>query len=196
MYTWLLKYNNQISKERIELEQLRSQIKESSPAPSVFNSSTTPKKNLFQIEPVQTPFKSNSDKKSKNCNQFQISQLNFLTTLNKKDTKPKFSLIQNEIINPPIQNLPSFKFVANTDPNSLNKIELNQIQETKNEIINNDHKKNKDIKLKKRKFKKFKIYHIEFKKLSEKDKILNKQRHKRKYKQDDIRKKIKARFHK
>ena len=173
-----------------------TEIKESSPAPSVFNSSTTPKKNLFQIEPVQTPFKSNSDKKSKNCNQFQISQLNFLTTLNKNDQKPKFSLIQNEIINPPIQNLPSFKFVANTDPNSLNKIELNQIQETKNEIINNDHKKNKDIKLKKRKFKKFKIYHIEFKKLSEKDKILNKQRHKRKYKPDDIRKKIKARFHK
>ena len=28
MYTWLLKYNNQISKERLELEQLRSQIKE------------------------------------------------------------------------------------------------------------------------------------------------------------------------
>ena len=34
-----------------------TEIKESSPAPSVFNSSTTPKKNLFQIEPVQTPFK-------------------------------------------------------------------------------------------------------------------------------------------
>ena len=28
MYTWLLKYNNQISKERLELEQLRSKIKE------------------------------------------------------------------------------------------------------------------------------------------------------------------------
>ena len=37
---------------------------------------------------------------------------------------------------------------------------------------------------------------MEFKKSPEKDKIYNKQSHKRKYKPDDIRKKIKARFHK
>ena len=54
----------------------------------------------------------------------------------------------------------------------------------------------KELKIKRKKLKKFKIYHIEFKKLSEKDKFLNKQMHKRKYKPDDIRKKIKARFHK
>ena len=55
-------------------------------------------------------------------------------------------------------------------------------------------------KLKKKKvFKKFKICHIEcpiFSKTDEKGKSLNKLKHKRKYKPDDIRKKIKARFHK
>ena len=37
---------------------------------------------------------------------------------------------------------------------------------------------------------------MEFKKITEQDKSFNKQSHKRKYKPDDIRKKIKARFHK
>ena len=52
------------------------------------------------------------------------------------------------------------------------------------------------IKVKKKQvFKKFKICHIEFPK-NENGKSLNKLKHKRKYKPDDIRKKIKARFHK
>ena len=66
----------------------------------------------------------------------------------------------------------------------------------KDEGNNQEIKKIKEMKLKRKKLKKFKIYHIEFKKLSEKDRFLNKQMHKRKYKPDDIRKKIKARFHK
>jgi hypothetical protein len=68
--------------------------------------------------------------------------------------------------------------------------------------INQAKVKNKENngKLKKKKaFKKFKICHIEypiFGKTEEKGKSINKLKHKRKYKPDDIRKKIKARFHK
>ena len=76
-------------------------------------------------------------------------------------------------------------------------IDQNNIEpDLKEENPNQEIKKIKEMKLKRKKLKKFKIYHIEFKKLSEKDRFLNKQMHKRKYKPDDIRKKIKARFHK
>ena len=60
--------------------------------------------------------------------------------------------------------------------------------------------KENNCKLKKKKaFKKFKICHIEYPVLGKSDgkgKSLNKLKHKRKYKPDDIKKKIKARFHK
>ena len=67
--------------------------------------------------------------------------------------------------------------------------------------INQAKLKNKEnSKFKKKKsFKKFKICHIEYPKIQaydENGKSLNKLKHKRKYKPDDIRKKIKARFHK
>ena len=76
--------------------------------------------------------------------------------------------------------------------NSLKKEELgiNQAKIKANENID---------KLEKRQvFKKFKIFHIESPvvKTDKKGKSLNKLKHKRKYNADDIRKKIKARFHK
>jgi hypothetical protein len=75
-------------------------------------------------------------------------------------------------------------------------LELNQNKEKMNDSTNNSIKKIKEKKLLKKKLKKFKIYHMEFKKISEHDKTSNKLKHTRKYKPDDIRKKIKARFHK
>ena len=125
-------------------------LKQTLPFSSLSPPQTVQKKNLYQIEPLETPFNPN-----------------FIPKTN--------TLIQQ---------------------NSEKKEETKKIEENLEEKNNNEIKKPKEIKVKKKKFKKFKIYHIEFKKLSEKDKILNKQRHKRKYKPDDIRKKIKARFHK
>ena len=78
--------------------------------------------------------------------------------------------------------------------NSENRI-LNE-KEVSNKELNNNNKKIKKNK------NKFKIRHIEFKKTKKagndkKDKIItNRLKHKRKYKSDDIRKKIKSRFHK
>ena len=76
--------------------------------------------------------------------------------------------------------------------NNCNNVILN------NAIINKNQGRiriRESAKFKKRKvFNKFKVYHIEPRK--EKEKILYKLKHRRKYKPDDIRKKIKARFHK
>ena len=94
----------------------------------------------------------------------------------------QISKINSEITNVPL------------NTNSENRI-LNENEVSKKELNNN----NKKIKKKKNKFK---ICHIEYKKIEKdetdkKDKIItNRLKHKRKYKADDIRKKIKARFHK
>ena len=94
----------------------------------------------------------------------------------------QISKINSEITNEPL------------NTNSENII-LNENEVSNKELNNN----NKKIKKKKNKFK---ICHIEYKKIEKdetdkKDKIItNRLKHKRKYKADDIRKKIKARFHK
>ena len=94
----------------------------------------------------------------------------------------QISKINSEITNVPL------------NTNSENRI-FNENEVSKKELNNN----NKKIKKKKNKFK---ICHIEYKKIEKdetdkKDKIItNRLKHKRKYKADDIRKKIKARFHK
>ena len=94
----------------------------------------------------------------------------------------QISKINSEITNDPL------------NTNSENRI-FNENEVSKKELNNN----NKKIKKKKNKFK---ICHIEYKKIEKdetdkKDKIItNRLKHKRKYKADDIRKKIKARFHK
>jgi hypothetical protein len=80
------------------------------------------------------------------------------------------------------------------DPSSEKKI----TNKTHLRINQAKNKANQNIKVKKKKeFKKFKICHIEYpKNPNDIGKSLNKLKHKRKYKPDDIRKKIKARFHK
>ena len=107
----------------------------------------------------------------------QNYEQNMPTQINQQISKIKF-----EIINEPL------------NTNSENRI-FNENEVSKKELNNN----NKKIKKKKNKFK---ICHIEYKKIEKdetdkKDKIItNRLKHKRKYKADDIRKKIKARFHK
>ena len=107
----------------------------------------------------------------------QNYEQNMPTQINKQISK-----INSEITNEPL------------NTNSENRI-FNENEVSKKELNNN----NKKIKKKKNKFK---ICHIEYKKIEKdetdkKDKIItNRLKHKRKYKADDIRKKIKARFHK
>lgn len=177
------------------LESNNKEMSESSQNSNVPKPPNGPKKHLFQIEPFKVPFDSNSTQKTNTITFNPNFKINFSSTPNQFDFKPKFSIIPNNISNTHISNIPPFKFVINKEqkePINISHLEQNQTQENQSEKI----KKNKEIKFKRRKFKKFKIYHIEYKKLSEKDKFLNKQMHKRKYKPDDIRKKIKARFHK
>ena len=177
------------------LEDNNKEISESSQISSVSNPKSTLKKNLFQIESPQVPLDLNTTQKIPTFTFNHINKLNF-STVNQFEFKPKFSIIpNNNNLIPSIQNLPPFKFVTNKEQNTP--IVQNNIEpDLKDEGNNQEIKKIKEMKLKRKKLKKFKIYHIEFKKLSEKDRFLNKQMHKRKYKPDDIRKKIKARFHK
>ena len=174
------------------LESNNKEISESSQICSVSNPQNTTKKNLFQIESVQPPFNSSNAQKTETITFNQVNKINFSAT-SQFEFKPKFSIAPNNnnaIQN--IQNISSSKFVTNKEQSIQNNSEEILKEENQNQEI----KKIKEMKLKRKKLKKFKIYHIEFKKLSEKDKFLNKQMHKRKYKPDDIRKKIKARFHK
>ena len=169
------------------------EIGKSSPTKNVSNPSNTPKKNLFQIESIQTSINSNVTPKSNNIIDFK--QIYF-PVHNQLDQKPKFSVIPPQFSIIPFQNFSQFKFMTNKEQNFGNNLVLKNIEEKSNELSNNSIKILKEKKLLKKKIKKFKIYHMEFKKSPEKDKIYNKQSHKRKYKPDDIRKKIKARFHK
>ena len=169
------------------------EIGKPTPAKIVSIPSNTPKKNLFQIESIQTSLNSNPTPKSSNL--IDYKQI-YYPAQNQIDQKPKFSVIPPQFSLIPFQNFSQYKFMTNKEPNSENKLVLNNIEEKSNELINNSIKILKEKKLLKKKIKKFKIYHMEFKKSPEKDKIYNKQSHKRKYKPDDIRKKIKARFHK
>ena len=150
------------------------------------------KKTLFHTESFQSSFESNIIQKTNTITFNKINKIEF-PNINQIEFKPKFSIINNNknLINP-IQNIPSLKFSTNKESDNQNNLENNLTEEKNDEII----KKIKEAKLNKKKLKKFKIYHMEFKKITEQDKSFNKQSHKRKYKPDDIRKKIKARFHK
>ena len=100
----------------------------------------------------------------------------------------------NNYINPNIPYNNLIQPIIYNESNDLNKIlenekkELLNIQKAKIEFIESKQNKNPNI------FNKFKVYRVEPKK--DKEKLLYKLKHKRKYKPDDIRKKIKARFHK
>ena len=113
-----------------------------------------------------------------------INNYDSFNNQNNEQKKPKqinqqISKIKFEIINEPL------------NTNSENRL-LNE-NEVSNKELNNNSKKIKKNK------NKFKICHFEYKKTQkdENDEIIsNRLKHKRKYKPDDIRKKIKARFHK
>ena len=160
----------------------------------------SPKKIFFHIGPAKSPIQPKTSVNSKNISQTPIK--NSTISNNDLEIKPKFTILHKEDEAHPLEIPPSLKFITNKEISTPMVIEdkLNEEMHIKNLENNNSinivNKKQKEVKLKKRKFKKFKIYHIEFKKLSEKEKINNKQNHTRKYKPDDIRKKIKARFHK
>ena len=174
------------------LENNNKEISEKCQNITVSNSPNTPKKKLFLIEPTQVPFETNFTQKENVITFNPNYKINFSNN-NQFDFKPKFSIIPNNFAATPKHNIPPYKFITNKEQTYLDNLkEENHIQENQAEKL----KKIKEIKFNRKKIKKFKIYHIEFKKLSEKDKFLNKQMHKRKYKPDDIRKKIKARFHK
>ena len=139
-------------------------------------------------------------------NNYFISYLN--NNFSKKETNSQLQINdlktkETMLTNPSIQNT---KFKSNNSingtTNSLDDPSTENPNTKKDDLrINQTKPKNKEIsKFKKKKiFKKFKICHIEYPKITRYDengRSLNKLKHKRKYKPDDIRKKIKARFHK
>ena len=129
------------------------------------------------------------------------NKLNQINNANSSNTSNDDSSLKenNEPLNYTIKN----KSVSNVLIKPKFYEESNNINNYNNVILNNAAitksqgriKFKESAKFKKRKvFNKFKVYRIEPRK--DKEKISYKQRHKRKYKPDDIRKKIKARFHK
>jgi len=116
--------------------------------------------------------------------------------------QPQFCTFQNNSMIQTVYSTSNIKFKTNnsinTSTNSLDDASYdnkNTYKETLriNQVKQTNDKENIKIK-KKRKFKKFKICHIEYQNVSKDNN--NRLKHKRKYKPDDIRKKIKARFHK
>ena len=154
-----------------------------------FDFSKFPSKNLQLFETERTP------KIIQNLN-INNTSLNPKNEFNlKKENEPlyKINYLFNEFNpNNPYNNLT--QPIIYNESNDLNKIlenekkELLDIQKSKIEFLESRNNKNQNI------FNKFKVFHVEQKK--EKEKIPYKLKHKRKYKPDDIRKKIKARFHK
>ena len=156
------------------------------------NQTNTSSQNLFQtnIPPHQI---------ISNLNFSFFNNLNTSTDL-KEDSSLKGnneSLYKNNYLNKnDIQNNNNklIKPMFYNEPNTFQKENI-QLNKALIQINQGRIKLKESAKFKKRNiFNKFKVYHIEPKKI--KDKLSYKQRHKRKYKPDDIRKKIKARFHK
>ena len=105
----------------------------------------------------------------------------------------KENLLSNIQMNTNNMNNTTNSFVEDDsfEKNKIKKdVRINQVTSKNNNNENNQIKKRKN-------FNKFKISHIEYQKIqSDKSVSINRKKHKRKYKPDDIRKKIKARFHK
>ena len=186
------------------------------PIPQEFFSSSLNNFNFQNFLNNNFQTKLSYEQKEKNKNSLQINEtpqiipnynnsLNFVNIPNNSKDDNLFQnnnellykniyLNQNNIIQNNDNNkslVPHFFF----DSNDLNYIK------TSNKILNRPSKglinkiiKTNDGAKKKHIFNKFKVYRIEPRK--ERDRIIYKLKHKRKYKPDDIRKKIKARFHK
>ena len=160
------------------------------------NNKTTFQKVVFSINPQKNNLKNAYYNSTSQTTSDQLNNININSNEDSslKENKGLLNNINNNIQinnNNNILIKPKF-FGESNDINNCNNVILN------NAIINKSKGRiriRESAKFRKRKiFNKFKVYRIEPKK--EKEKILYKLKHKRKYKPDDIRKKIKARFHK
>ena len=131
------------------------------------------------VNNMKSPFNLNEDSPFKPTNDISFN-LNYLNS----------NQIENYIINNSNKLIkPIFYFESKNNLNNSNNIK--NITEEKSLLEINQSRQKEIPKKNKKIFNKFKISKIEFK-----NKNNNRLKHKRKYKPDDIRKKIKARFHK
>lgn len=186
------------------------------PIPQEFFSSSLNNFNFQNFLNNNFQTKLSYEQKEKNKNSLQINETpqiipnynNSLNFLNIPNNSKDDNLFQNN--NEPLYKniyLNQNNIIQNNDNNKslvphffFDSNDLNYIK-TSNKILNRPSKglinkiiKTNDGAKKKHIFNKFKVYRIEPRK--ERDRIIYKLKHKRKYKPDDIRKKIKARFHK
>ena len=101
------------------------ELKQTLPISSLSIPQNVPKKNLFQIEPLQTPFNSNFIPKTNTI--IHLNQI-YYQNIKHFDQKPKFPEFQTEKANSLFQNIPPFKFIINKEQNSEKKLENNQIE--------------------------------------------------------------------
>ena len=167
-------YSNDYSKNdisKINYEQLYQKSN------SITQANTLSKYNV--LNNMKSPFNLNEDSPFKPTNDISFN-LNYLNS----------NQIENYIINNSNKLIkPIFYFESKNNLNNSNNIK--NITEEKSLLEINQSRQKEIPKKNKKIFNKFKISKIEFK-----NKNNNRLKHKRKYKPDDIRKKIKARFHK
>ena len=157
----------------------------------------------FSFEQITQKNSNNSDN-SNNINYYWP----YLINNNKVDSNGQSYINQQDNLTTQITNfIPNKKIKTNNSINTTTN-SFEEVSSEKNILKKDDlrinqaklqQKENSVKPKKKRTFKKFKICHIEYPiigKTDENGKSLNRLKHKRKYKPDDIRKKIKARFHK
>jgi hypothetical protein len=142
-----------------------------------------------------------------------INNYDSFNNQNNEQKKPKkinqqISKIKFEIINEPLNTNSGNRIFNENEDKKKECYCLNYYNEplntnSENRLLNENEVSNKELNNNSKKIKKnknkFKICHFEYKKTQtdENDEIIsNRLKHKRKYKPDDIRKKIKARFHK
>ena len=117
------------------------EIGKPTPAKTVSIPSNTPKKNLFQIESIQTSLHTNETPKSSNLIDYKQIYFPGPSQLNQKQ---KISIIPPQFSIIPFQNFSQFKFMTNKEQNSGNDLVLNNTEEKSNELINNNIKILKD----------------------------------------------------
>ena len=142
--------------------------------------------NFFPNNDSTTQTNSNPKLKSLNNKNISLNSKEDISLKGIYDSLFNFDFIKSNQINNFIQNNTN-KLINQQSNNNLNNIKKAPLPSKKNQIIKNKENKKKSKKI----FNKFKISHIDLK-----IKNNNRLKHKRKYKPDDIRKKIKARFHK
>ena len=143
---------------------------------------------FYQVNNYCFPHLTNNHCKEDSYSQTQLNSMQNNSTIPSSNSISKIKFKTKNIINTS-SNSYDVQFLS-SNKKSINKVDL-RINKSKNKL-----KQNIKV-IKKKAFKKFKICHIEYQKNpDENGKSLNKLKHKRKYKPDDIRKKIKARFHK